>query len=170
MKDKISFIFALGLTLLFMSIPDPKVSGNEVKNLRVNKLKSSNRIQKSVVRSRTDSLIKSDKFIRVIATKYNPVESQCDDTPLITANNSKIDLDDLNSYKIRWCAISRDLLVEYKLGSIIHIESKNPKITGYWRIMDVMNPRWKYRIDLLMPLNDNTGFSKELVKIQKVKI
>ena len=46
----------------------------------------------------------------VTLTYYQPVKGQCDSKPLITADGSKINLNHLKSGKIRWCAISRDLL------------------------------------------------------------
>lgn len=46
----------------------------------------------------------------VTVTCYQPVKEQCDDNPLITADGSKIDLHKLKQGKIKWCAISRDLL------------------------------------------------------------
>ncbi len=49
-------------------------------------------------------------FVLETLTIYNPEESQCDTDPLITANNSKIDLDKLRRNEIRWMALSRNLL------------------------------------------------------------
>lgn len=43
-------------------------------------------------------------------TCYQPVKSQCNNQPLITADGSKINLHHLKNNKIKWCAISRDLL------------------------------------------------------------
>ena len=46
----------------------------------------------------------------VTLTYYQPVKEQCNSQPLITADGSKINLHHLKQGKIRWCAISRDLL------------------------------------------------------------
>ena len=55
-----------------------------------------------------------DEFIedwsKVTVTVYNPVMEQCDSTPLITADNSEIDLKKLKQGKLKWVAVSRDLL------------------------------------------------------------
>ena len=49
----------------------------------------------------------------VSATKYHPVRSQCSGNPLVTADGSKISLTALKSGKLRWIAVSRDLLKNY---------------------------------------------------------
>lgn len=64
----------------------------------------------------------------ITLTVYNPVESQCDDTPLVTANGTKIDLEKLKKGEIKYCAVSRDLLSEIPYGSIIYIEGR------IWRV------------------------------------
>ena len=54
---------------------------------------------------------KEKKFItHVTLTTYNAVASQCDNTPLITADGTKIDMKKLKKGKIKYCAVSRDLL------------------------------------------------------------
>ena len=58
---------------------------------------------------------------RVTVTQYNPVVSQCDEDPLVTADNSKIDLEKLRRGKIRWVAVSRDLLDRYNYGNVIEL-------------------------------------------------
>lgn len=90
----------------------------------------------------------------VKATKYNPVESQCDSDPLITADNSKIDISKLEKHQLRWIAISRDLRGRYNYGDTVIIESNNKNIEGEWVVRDTMNPRFNNRIDLLAPFND----------------
>ena len=65
----------------------------------------------------------------VTLTTYNAVKSQCDDTPLITADGTKIDLKKLKSGKLKYAAVSRDLLWCIPLGSIIHIEGH-----GYYEV------------------------------------
>ena len=86
----------------------------------------------------------------VHVTVYNPVEAQCDSDPLITADNSKIDLQKLKRQHIRWAAVSRDLLAEVKFGDKIRITGcKDKSLNGIWEVHDVMNPRFKKRVDLL---------------------
>lgn len=91
----------------------------------------------------------------VTITWYNPVVSQCDSDPLVTADMSRIDLDALGKREIRWIAVSRDLLGDYSMGDTIYLESPNPKINGEWVIHDVMNRRFTKRIDLLVDINDD---------------
>jgi len=87
---------------------------------------------------------------KVHVTVYNPVEAQCDSDPLITADNSKIDLRKLKNQKIRWAAVSRDLLAEVKFGDKIKITGcKEKDLNGIWEVHDVMNPRYRKRVDLL---------------------
>ena len=47
-------------------------------------------------------------FQQVRATMYHPVEEQCDDTPLITADGSKIDPYKVSSWN--WIAVSQHML------------------------------------------------------------
>lgn len=112
----------------------------------------------------TDTIVKVQKLLctPVTITKYNPVESQCDSDPTITADNSKIDLNLLNSYKIRWMAVSRDLLDILSMGDTVSVVSPNQRINGNWVVHDVMNKRYSNRIDLLVPENDNYQFHSPL--------
>jgi 3D (Asp-Asp-Asp) domain-containing protein len=90
------------------------------------------------------------KKIRVHVTVYNPVEAQCDSDPLITADNSEIDLRKLKRQKIRWAAVSRDLLADVKFGDKIRITGcKDKSLNGVWTVHDVMNARYQRRVDLL---------------------
>ena len=54
----------------------------------------------------------------VTITTYNAVRSQCDRSPLITADGTKIDNRKLESGKQRIVAISRDLLHDINLSSL----------------------------------------------------
>lgn len=86
-------------------------------------------------------------------TIYHPVEGQCDDTPLITASNARIDLEKLRQSEIRWMALSRNLLKKWKgdfnYGDTVMLKSGDPDIDGLWVINDNMNKRFKDRGDLL---------------------
>lgn len=104
-------------------------------------------------------------------TIYNPVESQCDDSPLITANNSRIDLDKLFRNEIRWMALSRNLLKrwngEFNYGDTVMLHAGDPSIDGLWVINDNMNKRFKDRGDLLFHRDfRSTGIWKN-VKISR---
>lgn len=91
----------------------------------------------------------------VIITKYHARKRVS-----LTADGSKINLKHLNSYRLRWVAISRNLLKKYSLGDTIFIRSKNKNITGRWVIKDLMHRKWKNKIDILVPRNDNYKFHR----------
>lgn len=98
----------------------------------------------------------------VTLTYYQPVKGQCDSKPLITADGSKINLNHLKSGKIRWCAISRDLLYLFPKGKPkrIYIEG-----FGIYQVRDVMNRRFHHSVDILIhPKNSKR------IKLNKVKI
>lgn len=98
----------------------------------------------------------------VTLTYYQPVREQCDNKPLVTADGSKINLNHLKSGKIRWCAISRDLLYLFPKGKPkrIYIEG-----FGTYQVRDVMNRRFRHSVDILIhPKNSKR------IKLNKVKI
>lgn len=85
-------------------------------------------------------------YYTVSATIYNPESNQCDLSPLRTADGSKINVKKAN--KLRWIAVSRDLLKIFKYGDTTHVVN-NPELNGYWIIHDCMNKRFKNKIDFL---------------------
>ena len=98
----------------------------------------------------------------VTLTYYQPLKGQCNSKPLITADGSKINLNHLKSGKIRWCAISRDLLYLFPKGKPkrIYIEG-----FGTYQVRDVMNRRFRHSVDILIhPKNSKR------IKLNKVKI
>lgn len=110
---------------------------------------------------------------KVTATRYNPVESQCNDQPLITADMSKISLSKLKRGEIRWIAVSRDLRKIYKYGDIVEIKAKDgddKSINGLYEVHDTMNKRFTDRIDILTHADNPHGQGKwEGVSIRLVK-
>ena len=102
----------------------------------------------------------------VTLTYYQPVKGQCDSKPLITADGSKINLNHLKSGKIRWCAISRDLLYLFPKNKPkrVHIEG-----FGVYEVKDVMNKRHKHRIDILIHPKDSKRISIKNVKVKILK-
>ena len=99
----------------------------------------------------------------VTVTTYNAVSSQCDKTPTITADGTRIDYRKVKNGQQRIAAISRDLLYAIPLGSTISIEGH-----GSYVVRDTMNPRFNHCIDILQhPSKEN--FKKEKIKVELVK-
>ena len=99
----------------------------------------------------------------VTVTTYNAVSSQCDKTPTITADGTRIDHKKVKNGQQRSAAISRDLLWAIPLGSTISIEGH-----GCYVVRDTMNPRFNHCIDILQhPSKEN--FKKEKIKVKLVK-
>ena len=99
----------------------------------------------------------------VTITTYNAVRSQCDRSPLITADGTKIDHRKVKSGEQKIVAISRDLLYAIPLGSIIDIEGY-----GKYEVRDTMNSRFKHRIDILQH-SSKKNFKKDKIKIKLVR-
>lgn len=102
--------------------------------------------------------------IYVRLTHYHPVHSECHNNPLLTADGSKINLAKLKHGKIKWCAISRELLPLFPKG-----KQKKVWIEGHgvYEVRDVTNKRIKNTIDILLhPSSDKKIFKKRV----KVKI
>lgn len=133
-----------------------------------------------------ETVIKTDKQKDTTAIRrasvYNAVSSQCDGNPFITADGSKIDKNRLESGKLRWVALSRDLIDnkyraklypgtfkgEYKFGDTIKVESKiHSYMNGLWVVRDCMNKRYKSSIDFLIPLKGRKLLGKDF-KICKI--
>ena len=105
---------------------------------------------------------------KVTVTVYNPVVEQCDSTPYITADNSKIDLAKLKQGKLKWVAVSRDLLKNgvVKYGGRVKLECEDPSLNGIYYVHDTMNPRWTKRIDILAHQSVRTLGMQENVKME----
>jgi len=118
-----------------------------------------------------ETQVVEDEFLvnDITVTVYNPVVEQTDSTPLITADNSKIDLKKLKERKLRWVAVSRDLLDEgvVKYGDRIRINCKeDPDLSGVYTVHDTMNPRWRKRIDILAHQEVRTYGKYDRVEIE----
>ena len=95
----------------------------------------------------------------VTLTTYRANAAETDSTPNITASGFKI----TNPKKHRIIAVSRDLKKKYKFGQKIRIVGAG-KYSGTYRVQDVMNKRYKKRIDILVGSNDKQ------TKLRKIKI
>ena len=95
----------------------------------------------------------------VTLTTYKASETETDSTPNITASGFKI----TNPKKHKIIAVSRDLKRKYKFGQKVRITGAG-KYNGTYRVHDVMNKRYRKRIDILIGHNDKQ------TKLKKVKI
>jgi 3D (Asp-Asp-Asp) domain-containing protein len=105
-----------------------------------------------------------ETFDTVTLTTYTTAIAQTDSTPLITASGFK--LDSINPKRHRVIAISRDLKKRYKFGQRVKIENAG-RYNGVYVIRDLMHPRWKNKIDILINPDDNHTKLKG-VKLSKV--
>lgn len=104
----------------------------------------------------------------VVVTRYRPVVEETDDTPLQTADLSEISMIKLQRGKLKWVAVSRDLLKTYRYGSKIRIQTGDPDIDGVYEVHDTMNPRWTSRVDILTHPKESIGKGKWEGKISKL--
>ena len=100
----------------------------------------------------------------VSLSTYNADTAQTDSTPLITASGFK--LDSLNPKKHRVIAISRDLKALFSFGDKVELSNAG-KFNGIWFIHDLMNKKYKNRIDILINSSDRQ-MSLERVVISKI--
>ena len=94
-----------------------------------------------------------DVLFEVKATMYHPVEAQCDDTPLITADGSRI-----NPHKVsewNWIAVSQHMLTRnggpLNYGDTVYVLGTKHK-DGIYVVRDCMNKRKTNQIDFLESL------------------
>lgn len=98
----------------------------------------------------------------VTLTYYQPVKEQCNNEPLVTADGSKINLHHLKKGKLKWCAVSRDLLWLFPKN-----KPKKVWIEGFgeYQVKDIMNKRHKHCVDILIHPKDS-----KRIKLTKVKV
>jgi 3D (Asp-Asp-Asp) domain-containing protein len=102
--------------------------------------------------------------IIVTATTYKANSAETDENPHITASGFVIDMD--NPYKHRLIAISRDLKRKWKFGTNVLIKGTGGH-DGVYYVRDLMNKRYKKRIDILIGHKDKPQTFKK-VKIYKL--
>ena len=105
---------------------------------------------------------------KVTATMYYPVVEQCDDTPDITADQTKIpDIHDCT--KLNWIAVSQDLLWfnggPYRYGDRVIIMNAGHK-DGIYTIRDAMNKRFRYKIDFLESVGSRNYKFKNVLMVK----
>ncbi len=94
----------------------------------------------------------------VTVTMYHPVPKQTDSSPYITASGFR--LNRKNPKKDRIIAISRDLKEKLDFGDTVILKGIG-KWDGEYVVHDVMNKRFKNRIDILINPNDEATMFKE---------
>lgn len=102
------------------------------------------------------------KVLKLWGSIYHAEKSQCDNTPFITADGSRID--PKNPGKHRYVALSRDLIrpfvanhelygynpqAQFQFGDTILVKGTG-ELDGHWIIVDSMNKRYQNRIDFLV--------------------
>jgi 3D (Asp-Asp-Asp) domain-containing protein len=101
---------------------------------------------------------------KVSLTTYTTDTAETDSFPLITASGLR--LDSANPKKGRVIAISRDLQKLFSFGDKVKLSNAG-KFNGIWFIHDLMNKKWKNKIDILIN-PDETQMSLEGVVISKI--
>ena len=92
------------------------------------------------------------KSMQVVSlSTYKADTTETDSSPLITASGFK--LDSLNPKKHRVIAISRDLKELFSFGDKVMLTNAG-KFNGIWFIYDIMNKRYKNKIDILINPSD----------------
>ena len=100
------------------------------------------------------------RYLYVRGTVYNPTKEQCGDNPAVTADGRKINHEHLVSGKLRWCAVSKDLLQHMNYGDKIYVHHEDKKIAGVWEVHDLCGIR--NTVDFLRPWPDTLGLWKQL--------
>ena len=81
---------------------------------------------------------------------YQPDKIQCDDTPDITADGTRIRINKASNYK--FVALSRNLLKRwggpFDYGDFILLKGTDEK-DGVYQVRDTMNPKWVNVVDIL---------------------
>lgn len=116
-------------------------------------------IQIESLRKDVKELKKMYNIDTVTVTTYAPVPSQTDATPFITASGFK--LNPKNPRKHRIIAISRDLKQKLRFGQHVRIEGTG-EYDGIYVVHDVMNKRFKRRIDILINPSDKPTMFKNI--------
>ena len=121
-------------------------------------------IKMDMIEKEAEKIIKDVEPDIVTVTTYAPSVEECDSTPLITASGFKINPN--NPKKHRIIAVSRDLKRKYKFGKKVRITGIG-KLSGTYTVRDVMNKRYRKRIDILIGTKDKqTKFRK--AKLYKI--
>ena len=108
---------------------------------------------------RIQNIVSTIKPEIVTLTTYKAVMGETDDTPNITASGFKI----TNPKKHRIIAVSKDLRKKWGWGTKVRVVGAG-KYDGTYRVHDLMNKRYRKRIDILIGINDKQ------TKLKKIKV
>lgn len=98
--------------------------------------------------TKNDNVKLQGKFIKVGCTVYNPMKSQCDDTPNVTYDSTKIDAKRASGY--RYIGVSHDLVkMGFEMGTLVMVIGLDDYYDGVWEVRDLMHKKWKHKIDFL---------------------
>jgi|TARA_Y100000004_G_C8774884_1_gene352360 3D (Asp-Asp-Asp) domain-containing protein len=155
MKTAIKTIGFIGLTILLIFV---LTKNKEIRQLKIQEQEQSEFLDtlqieidslKFEIKNLLNKLDSIPKPIPVKATMYHPVEAQCDDTPLITADGSRIC--PINVSDWNWIAVSQDLLKKnggiFEYGDQVYVKGTHKD--GIYTIHDCMNKRKRNQIDIL---------------------
>ena len=103
-------------------------------------------------------VVKKQKPLIVTVTTYTVSESETDDSPTITASGFEVSR--TNPKKHRVIAVSRDLKKKLRFGDKVQVTGIG-KLSGIYVVRDLMNSRWRKKIDILInPKDKQTKFHK----------
>lgn len=108
--------------------------------------------------------IKSLHVEEVTVTTYTTDPKQTDSSPFVTASGFR--LNRKNPKKHRIIAVSRDLQSSFKFGDRVKLIGAG-ELSGIYTVHDVMNKRFRNRVDVLINPKDNHTMYKG-VKIVKI--
>lgn len=106
-----------------------------------------------------------DVVFTLRGTTYQPVASQCDSNPLVTANMTKVDLKRLKNGTQKLCAFSYDVKNKYKLrfGDKFDLYTSKGEYLGRYTFCDHMNRRIKNTCDIMISPDDKPCLYKNLI-------
>jgi len=115
---------------------------------------------------------KTSEELSLRVSYYHASANECDSTPTITASGAVIDT--VNATELHWCAISWDLHKRYggkfRFGDTLELTAMHGKhvLKGKYIVNDLMNPRWKKKVDILLTKGEKSiTFDKVKVKHKK---
>lgn len=112
-------------------------------------------------------------YDNIWGTIYHPVSDQCDNTPTITGDGSRINKTKASEH--RWIAISQEMLYnkyrqgllknselyrgKIRYGDTVWIISNHDEINGWWVVHDAKNSRYRRSIDFLQTTGDGSLYN-----------